>query len=187
MLPLDALTDVVTARAPVPPARPGLPLPSLVWVSFAFRVREAGGGVGAGVGSASERAGSSFSVSGMVSGSVATVVASSSCSSSSESCIMTDPLESPRERPLVRRLDVPVAAETVRELGVAATVFGSADLPPSMSHHRQNKKCMTHLVEFSSKSMRASVLRLARTLWSCAYSRSNHAVNSNDRLTLHNC
>ena len=122
---LDTLTDLVTARAPVPPAMAGLPFPSLVCVSFALRVRVAGGGDGAGVDSTSEGAGSSFSVSFAVSGSGATAVSSSS-SSSSVSCIMTEPLDGPRDLPLVRRLEV-LVAEMVRELGVAA-VLGGADL-----------------------------------------------------------
>lgn len=126
LLPLGILTDFVTARAPVPPAMAGLPLPSLICVSFAFRVRAAGGGDGAGVGSVSDGAGSSFSVSFAVSGSGATVVSSSS-SSSSELCIMTVPLDGPRDLPLVRRLEILVAAEIVRELGVAA-VLGGEDL-----------------------------------------------------------
>jgi hypothetical protein len=119
VLPLGILADFVTARAPLPPAMAGLPLPSLICVSFALRVRAAGGGVG----SVSDGAGSSFSVSLAVSGSGTTVVSSSS----SESCIMTVPLDGPRDLPLVRRLEVLVAAEIVRELGVAA-VLGGEDL-----------------------------------------------------------
>jgi hypothetical protein len=124
LLPLDKLTDLVTARAPVPPTMAGLPFPSLVCVSFALRVRVAGGGDGAGVGSTSEGGGPSFSVSFAVSGAA---VVSSSSSSSSVLCIMTEPLDGPRDLPLVRRLEVLVAAEIVRELGVAV-VLGGADL-----------------------------------------------------------
>jgi hypothetical protein len=40
---------------------------------------------------------------------------------------MTEPLDGPRDLPLVRRLEVLVAAEIVRELGVAA-VLGGEDL-----------------------------------------------------------
>lgn len=101
----------------------GLPLPSFACVSFALRVRVAVGGDGAGVGSTSEGAGSSVSVSFVVSASGPTVVSSSPCSGSPcspESCIMTELLEGPRDRPLTRRLEVLVAAETVRELEATA-------------------------------------------------------------------
>jgi hypothetical protein len=124
LLPLDKLTDFVTARAPVPPALTGLPLPSLACVSFAFRVLAAGGSDGAGVGSTSDGTGSSFSVSFAVSGSGATVDSSSwsSSCSSSDSCIMTEPLEGPRDLPLVRRLDVLVALDVVRGLRVVVAL-----------------------------------------------------------------
>ena len=40
----ETLIDLVTARAPEPPAMTGRPIPNLVCVSLAFRVRVAGGG-----------------------------------------------------------------------------------------------------------------------------------------------
>jgi hypothetical protein len=158
LLPLGILTDFVTARAPVPPTMAGLPLPSLICESFALRVRAAGGGDGAGVGSVSDGAGSSFSVSFAVSGSGATVISSSS--SSSEWCIMTEPLDGPRDLPLVRRLGVLVAAERVRELGV----LGGEDLLINkISYRSEIMRMKAYFTTLSSRSMRASVLRLART------------------------
>jgi len=161
LLPLGILTDFVTARAPVPPTMAGLPLPSLICVSFALRVRAAGAGDGAGVGSVSDGAGSSFSVSFAVSGSGATVISSSS--SSSEWCIMTEPLDGPRDLPLVRRLGVLVAAERVRELGVAAVLGGEDLWINKISYRSEIMRMKAYFTTLSSRSMRASVLRLART------------------------
>lgn len=128
LLPFGTLIDLVTARAPVPPAMTGLPTPNLVCISLAFRLRVVGGGVGGGVGSASDGAGSSLSASSAVSGSGATASSSSvsssspssSSSSESDSCTMTELFEGPRDLPLVRRLDALVAEETVLDLGVGA-------------------------------------------------------------------
>lgn len=61
LLLLEALTGLVTALAPSPPAKTGLPMPNRSCVSFAFRVRVLGPATGWGASAGCDPSGGSSS------------------------------------------------------------------------------------------------------------------------------